>query len=291
MSIRKASAFSGLLLAGILAWCGATAVAKAQGSSCEPQKAAEKYPAFATRIVKIGVNSTYPPFSYNDPNDLKKITGLDVDIIEAVLNCGGIKFEYINGQHSGLYPALFSGALDVMIGNIFYRPDRAERASFLLFMITGQSLVVRKGNPKGIANEDGMCGQTASGSYNSSSAMLVQSISTKCIEKGKAGITWIPAADHEPAYRSLSNGRIDMVMDGTVSAYQRMRSMEAQNFDVAFSVPTDVKAGFIVRKGNNEMLKIVSDGAIELQKSGQLASLMKKYGLPADLLIPLEVRP
>jgi polar amino acid transport system substrate-binding protein len=272
----------------ILAACQ---VAAAQSARCEPSKASEKYPTYAKGTVKIGINSTYPPFSYSDPNDMKKMAGLDVDIVESAMKCAGLKYEYINGQHPGLYSALFSGSHDVMIGNVFFRPDRAEKASFVLFMINAQSLVVRKGNPKGVKSTETMCGLTASGSFNSSSARLVQDISKRCTDAGKAAINWIPAQDHEPAYRSLANDRIDMVMDGSVSAMLRQRSADGRNFDIAFTVPSDVKSGMIVTKGNKEILKVMGDGIIELEKTGQLAELMKKHGLQTDWLIPVEVIP
>ncbi len=289
-SIKSGKA-CGVIITAAFAWFSGLASAEAQGGVCEPQRASEKFPTYANRTVKIGVNSTYPPFSYNDPKDMNKIVGIDVEIVEAALKCAGLRYEFINGQHSGLYPALFSGSIDVMIGNIFFRPDRAERAGYIIFMTTSQSLVVGKSNPKNIRAESGMCGLTASGSYNSSSSILVQDISKKCIESGKLGITWIPAADHDPAYRSLANGRIDMVMDGTISALMRMRSMDGQNYSIAFSVPTNVKAGFIVTKGNNEVLNAIGQGLKELQRSSNLIEIMKRYEVPSELLLPVEVIP
>lgn len=280
-----------LALASFLIGFGMPGLASAQGASCEPQKAAQKYPAYANKVAKIGVNSTYPPFSYNESNDMKKLAGLDVDIIESVMQCAGLKFEYVNGPHTGLYPALFSGFLDVMLSNIFYKADRADKAGFVLYMVNGQSLVVRKGNPKSIKSPDDMCAHAASGAFDGSSAVIIQDVSKKCIESGKAGITWTPAPDQEPAYRSLANERIDMVMDGAASAAMRINSSEGKAIEVAFTLQTGVKSGFIIPKGNQEMLKIVADGMTDLQASGRLAALMKKHGLQEEWLIPIEVRP
>lgn len=264
---------------------------RAQDAACEPRKAAQKYPTYADKVVKIGVNSTYPPFSYNDAGDMKKLVGLDVEIVEHAMRCAGLKFEYVNGAHSGLYPTLFSGYLDVMIGNIFYRPDRADKAGFVLYMVNGQSLVVGKGNPSGIRSADGMCGHAASGPFTGSSALLVQDIGKRCLEAGKAELAWVPAADPESAYRSLANGRVDMVMDGTASAALRMSSAEGKVFEVAFTLLTDVKSGVMAPKGNRDMLKVIADGLSDLQATGRLATLMKTYGLQEDWLIPVEVRP
>lgn len=271
--------------------CGSSFAAIPAVAACEPENAAKTFPSYAGRTVKIGANPTYPPFSYSDPSDLTKMTGVDVDIVEEALKCAGLTFEYVKGQTTGLYPALFSGTLDVMVGNIFIRPDRIDKAGFVLYMINGQSLVVKKGNPKKIVDADAMCGLTATGLYVGTSAAVVQDVSRRCVEKGRPAITYVAATDQEQAYRSLSNDRTDMVMDGSASAALRVASSEGRNLDIAFTLPTDIKSGVISPKGNAEMMKALGDGLKHLQDTGQLAAIMTKYGLKPEWLIDVEIRP
>ena len=270
---------------------GAPTAGLAQGSACEPQNAAKNFPSYADKAVKIGANPTYPPFSASDPSDMTKMSGVDVDIVEESLKCAGLKFEYVKGQTAGLYPALFSGTIDVMVGNIFIRPDRADKAGFVLYMTNGQSLVVKKGNPKKIVDTASMCGLTATGIYVGTSATVMQGISKTCVETARPAITYVASSDQEQAYRSLSNDRTDMVMDGSASAALRVASSEGQSFDIAFTLQTDIKSGIISTKGNAEMMKALGDGLKHLQRTGQLAAIMTKYGLRPEWLIDVEVRP
>ena len=275
----------------IISLIGSMSIGAAAQAACEPDKVAQKYPAYADAVVQIGAQPAYPPFAYSDPDDLNNMAGMEVEIIESVMQCAGLKFKYIKGVQSGLYPALFSGNLDVMIGNIFYKPSRAERAGFVLYMVNTYSLVVRKGNPKGIKSAQDMCGHVASGSFSGSSAAAVLDISNACIKAGKEGITWMPAADQEPANRSLVNDRIDMVMDGSAASVLRVKSaIGSENLEIAFTRESDVMSGVMVPKGNAEMLAVVSDGLRILQASGELAEFMKKYGVESDM-IPVEDRP
>jgi ABC-type amino acid transport substrate-binding protein len=275
---------------GLAAGAIPAARAFAGPADCDPAQAASRFPIYAHKVVAIGTNASYPPFSFSDPADFSRMTGLDVAIVTRALDCAGLKYQFVKGATAGLYPALFSGALDVMIGNIFIRPDRLERASFVLYMVNGQSLVVPAGNPGGITTPGGMCGHVATGLYVGTSATVVQDLSRVCVEAGHEPIHYVAAEDQESAYRALANGRTDMVMDGAASAGLRVRA-PTSGFTIAFTLSTGMKSGVIVPKGNTEMLRAIADGMKQLQSSGVLQALMLEYGLQPDWLIPVEVHP
>jgi polar amino acid transport system substrate-binding protein len=278
--LRTALSFAVLMATG----------AASYAQTCEPQRVAAKYPEYAGKIVRIAATPTYPPFSYADPKDLTRVTGLEAEIIESALDCAGLKYEYVKGPWSGLLPTLFSGATDVMIGNVAYRADRAERADFVLFMRNGQSVVVQKGNPKKIVDLGSLCGKAASASIGGTSALEVERQSNLCAEKGRPKVAIQPSVDQEAAFRQLSNGRIDFVMDGASSAAARLAAEKAPDFELAFTISTDIAAGPAVKEGNEPMLRVITDGMRVLEREGKLKALMTKYGLSTDLLIPVEPR-
>lgn len=262
--------------------------ASAQTAACEPEKVAQKYASYAGKVVKVAATPTYPPFTYTDPADPKKLVGLEAELIEGALNCAGLKYEYLLGAWGGLLPTLFSGASDVMVGNVNYRADRAEKADFVVFMRNGTSVITPKGNPKKIANSDALCGTTGSANVGGSSALEIERLSKVCTEKGKPAINYMASPDQEAAYRQLLNGRIDFVMDGASSA--AVRQATAPDFTIAFTMVTDNVAGPVVLKGNATMLKVVADGLKAMEQNGQLKALMVKYGMTEDLLVPVAVR-
>ena len=47
---------------------------------------------------------------------------------------------------------------------------------------------------------------------------------------------------------------------------------------------------FAVKKGNEMMLRIVSDGLKALEATGRIDALMAKYGIEKSLRIPVEIR-
>jgi polar amino acid transport system substrate-binding protein len=278
--LRTALSFAVLMATG----------AASYAQTCEPQRVAAKYPEYAGKVVRIAATPTYPPFTYADPKDMTRVTGLEAEIIEGALNCAGLKYEYVMGAWTGLLPTLFSGTTDVMVGNVAYRADRAERADFVLFMRNGQSVVVKKGNPKKIVDLGSLCGNSASAAIGGSSALEIERQSNLCAEKGRPKVAMQPSVDQESAFRQLSNGRIEFVMDSSAAAAARLAAEKAPDFEVAFTISTDIAAGPAVKKGNEPMLRVITDGMRVMEREGKLKALMTKYGLSTDLLIPVEPR-
>lgn len=283
MTIRRIAALGAALLAL------STYDAHAQTSQCEPDKVAQKYPAYAGKVVKIAASPGGPPYAFSDPQNPERMSGLEVEMIERAMSCAGLKFEYMKGAWSGLLSALFSGASDLMIGAVNYRPDRAERAGFILYMRVGQSIVVQKGNPKKLADMSSLCGLAGSATVGGSSSQQIERQSKACVDQGKPAIQFLPAADSDAAYRQVSNARIDFVMDDAVTATAHVQ--KDPGLSMAYTVTTDILSGMVVTKGNAPMVQIIADGLRVQERDGSLALLAKKYGFPSELLIPIEARP
>ena len=260
--------------------------ALADGPRCEPDKAATKYPGYANRVVKIAVSPTQEPYAYTDPKNPDHLAGLEVEMIEAAMTCAGLKYEFVRGAWAGLLQSMFNGASDVMIGSVTYRKDRGERVDFVLYVHSGQTAVVQKGNPKKIMDLATLCGTTGSATVGGSSALLIDGESKTCVSEGKPAINFQPATDADSAYRQVVNGRNDFAMDDAGSAAARVAA--DPNLQWAFTHKSELESGFVVPKGNSEMLHAVSEGLEVQEKTGALAALMKKYGLDEALLIPIK---
>lgn len=274
--------------------CGAAAVmlslfsTQAMAGECEPAKAAEKYPDLAKRTVNIATSPTFPPFTYADPDNLEKMTGLEIEMIEAVMECAGLTYKYFPGEWAGLLATLSSGAADVMVGNVVYRKDRAANADFVVYYRAGQTAIVPAGNPKNIAGPDDLCGLSSIACSGCAAEVQTLKISEMCVANGKKPISFQPSPDQESAARQLVNGRSDFMLDGSGSAVQRVAA-QSSKIQAAFVVDTGLVAGFAVKEGNEEMLNLVYDGLKALENSGRLKKLMTKYGFTSELQVPVEI--
>jgi polar amino acid transport system substrate-binding protein len=272
-------------MTSLLTVCFAGA-ALAEGPQCEPDKVATKYPAYAGKVVKIAASPTQAPYAYIDPKNPDRLAGLEVEMIEGAMKCTGLKYEFVRGAWAGLLQSMFNGAADVMIGSVTYRPDRGKEVDFVNYVHSGQTAVVQKGNPKKIETLATLCGTTGSATVGGSSALLIDRESKACVSQGKPAINFQPASDADSAYRQVVNGRNDFAMDDAGSAAARVAS--DPNLQSAFTNKSDLESGFVVPKGNADMLRAVSEGLEVQEKTGALAALMKKYGLDEGLLIPIK---
>ena len=202
--------------------------------------------------------------------------------------CAGLKIEYFRGNWSALLPAVYSGSADVMIGTINYRPERAAKADFIIYMHAGQGIVTAKGNPKNVSDMDSLCGLSGSTNAVGAPAQAIQEQSDKCVAEGKKPIDFQPSVDTDASYRQILSGRVDFVMDDAPAAASRAK--HDPRLELVHTLTTEILSGLIVGKGNNEMLQIVANGLTIEQQDGTIEALAVKYGLPIDLLVPIETR-
>lgn len=259
----------------------------AWAQQCEPQLAAQKYPHYASAGVRIATVVTSPPFAYADPAALDRMTGAEVEMIEAVMKCAGLTYTYVKGPFSALLQSVVSGSTDVMIGNVNYRPERAVSLDFVTYMRSGQSVLVPKGNPKQLRALDDLCGTTASSTVGGISAAEVEKQSAAC-QHGHPSITCVPSVDQEAALRQLANGRVDFVMDGAITARQRALSHDSE-FEIGFTILTDLVIGSTMRKDNDEVRRAVLESTQILERDGALKSIFTKYGLE-EFVQPVALR-
>ena len=259
-----------------------------QAATCEPGKVAQKYPKYAGKIVRIAAAPMVVPFTFADPDNPERMKGLEIEMIERVMSCAGLRYDYVKGPWGALLPTLFLGSTDVMVGAVNYRADRAVRADFVLYMKAALGIVVHRGNPRNISNLDSLCGKIGSSVIGGTPAQFIERQSQVCTRAGKPAIEFRPSGDTDASYRQVVNGRVDFVIDDSAGAMARVR--REAGLQIAQLVPSDILTGFAVTRGNDEMVRIVADGLRMEEQDGTLARLTQKYGIPPDTIIPIEVR-
>jgi polar amino acid transport system substrate-binding protein len=250
---------------------------------CEPDKVATKYPAIAGKTMRVGIAPSTPPGRYRDPKNPDKIIGYDPDLIEEVMGCIGVKYEFVATEFSGLIQGIQAGQMDVVWSNLFYTPERAKVVDFALYQRTGDAIMVRKGNPKNVKSMMDLCGLRASGSLGSVELAALEDGSGKCVAAQKAPINVSTYPNVPAVIRSLENDRVDAVCMERVSLDQQVRDRPS-DFQRAFILEgVEFKIGAAVINGNDKVLQPIFDAIKAIQADGTHRKILEKHGIDPSL--------
>lgn len=277
-----------LAIAIALAGLSSTA-AWAADAACEPAKAAQKYPTLAGKTLRIGADPQTPPYVFRDANDFSKLVGVDAELAKAVMDCAGVKFEFVPGAWSGLLPAVQSGQLDLMWDDLYYKPERAKVVDFATYMTAATGALVPAGNPKKIDGLPGLCGQTVSFAIGSSNEGVTRKQSEACVASGKPAIVAMPFQDLAAGLRLLESGRTDAIL-WDLGFVDNLASTQKQKFARGFAVMDGYLIGVAVAKNRPELLRLVHEGLAAVQASGEQKKIFHKYGVDAGLVSPTTVK-
>jgi ABC-type amino acid transport substrate-binding protein len=91
-------------------------------------------------ILRVGLDPTYPPFEVVDDSGLR---GLDVDLAQAIAADLGLKAEFVYFGYDGLYDALATEQVDVLISALVVSPERTRDFAYSdSYFNAGEILIV-----------------------------------------------------------------------------------------------------------------------------------------------------
>jgi polar amino acid transport system substrate-binding protein len=274
-----------LIAAGAI---GLPAIAHA-GAVCEPTKLAQKYPALAGRVLKIGADPQTPPYAMRDPTDFSKMVGSDVDLATAVLDCEGIKHKMFLGGWSGLMPATASGQVDVFWDNLYYTSVRAKQLDFVLYMQAATGALTQAGNPKKITGMAGSCGTTYAVGLGTVEDTAAEKQNALCKSEGKPSMTIMTYPDLASGIRLVQSGRADIMMTD-LAMVDSLATAHPDIYSHAYTIMTGFDIGAGVKKGDTELLDAIAEGLRIMQANGTEKAILAKYKLDPSLEIPVTVK-
>ncbi|WP_420627544.1 substrate-binding periplasmic protein [Candidatus Leptofilum sp.] len=102
----------------------------------------------AAGVLRVGLDPTYPPFEVDDGGATSAgVYGLDVDLAKAIAANLGVEVQFVYFGYDGLYDALATEQVDVLISALVIIPERTRDFSYSEpYFNAGEILIVPKGN-------------------------------------------------------------------------------------------------------------------------------------------------
>jgi polar amino acid transport system substrate-binding protein len=232
--------------------------------------------------LRIGVEATYPPFTFRDAG---KIVGYDIDLADIFCERLGVKPEVIDTQWSGVIPSLYAGRFEIIMSSMSYTKERLERVLFTIpYAEASQALLIRLADKDKIKSIEDMSGRMLGIKLGSPGEVMRPQLDDKIKAAKGAGFKGHKTYDDHPAaYLALGQGTVDGVLNTLPTLAQVLKDRPG-HYAIVRGVAHKNWAGISMRKEDVEIKKFLDDEIVRLKQSGKLWELQDKwFGLRMDL--------
>ena len=254
-----------LLAAGLslTALSGCSSSSSAGSSADAGQLAAIKE---AGRLV-IGIEGTYPPFSYHDENG--NLTGMDAEVGRALAEKLGVEAEFAEASWDALLIGVDSGRFDTVINSVSVTEERSEKYDFSEPYCYMDRHVIVRSDDDSIRSLEDLNGKIVATSSTNDYVSWYEShgASVAAVETSSEGI------------EMLLTGRADFmgVNLPILNAYYTEQPEARTKLRDAFVIPDSEDIIAIpVRKGETELRDAINEALRELREDGTLAAISQE---------------
>lgn len=215
-------------------------------------------------------DNSFAPFEYYD-EAAKSYVGLDMDILAAIAEDQGFKYEMHNEGFDASMGAVQSGQADAMIAGMTIKPDRAEIFDFSEgYFDDGQIMVV--GKDSDIDSLDDLKGKVVAAKTSTVSSEYCESV------KDEYGFTMQYYEDSPTMYTAVINGANACCFEDRSVVGWAIKK-EGLALKTIGDVVNPGSYGFAVKKGQNaELIEMFNKGLANIKANGTYKKLLEKYG-------------
>lgn len=215
-------------------------------------------------------DNAFAPFEYLD-EETNAYVGLDMDLLAAIAEDQGFKYEMHNEGFDAAMGAVQAGQADAMIAGMTINEKRAETFDFSEgYFEDGQILAV--GTDSGIASLKDLSGKTVAVKTSTMGAEYAESI------KDDYGFTLNYYEGSDQMYQAVTSGA-DVACFEDYSVISYAISTGAVNLKTIGEVVNPSFYGFAVQKGkNSELIELFNKGLANIKANGKYDEILAKYG-------------
>lgn len=236
-----------------------------------------------SKVIQVGTDASYAPMEQTENG---RIIGIDPEIGAALGQKLGVTFTFTNGKFDGLITSLQTGRSDIVMSAMSDTKARQQGlddkgkkigngVDFVDYYNSGSSLLVQKGNPKGVKALGDLCGQSVAVQRGTIYEDAFKKQKTAC---GSKGLT-IQAfdTDAEAQTRVKAGGAVADLNDTPVAAYIAQKSGNGADFEVA-GPPSDAGPfGIAVSKDDTQLRDAIKAAMDAIVADGTYARILQKW--------------
>jgi polar amino acid transport system substrate-binding protein len=159
-------------------------------------------------LLTIATEPSYPPAS-SFAADGRTIVGFEPDLAAALGELLGVRVEFRAESFDTVLDGLAAGSYDAVMSAMTDTPERRAGTDFVNYFRAGSAVVIQRGNPRGILDLGGLCGETVAVEAGTVHVELLARSQDRC---GDRPIVVIEATSNDDALLELRTGRAGAVL-------------------------------------------------------------------------------
>ncbi|WP_407314276.1 cystine ABC transporter substrate-binding protein [Pseudomonas sp. nanlin1] len=217
--------------------------------------------------LRVGVEGTYPPFSFQD-ND-GKLAGFEVDFAQALAKALGVTAKLQPTKWDGMLASLESKRLDVVINQVTISDERKKKYDFSQpYTVSGIQALTQKKTAEQIKAPADLAGKKVGVGLGTNYEQWLKENVPQAI---------VRTYDDDPTkLQDLRIGRIDAILVDRLAAFDMVEKTN-NTLAVAGEPFSRQESGVALRKGEPELLAAIDKAIDQLRADGTLAALSKKW--------------
>ena len=224
--------------------------------------------AVAAEKYIVATDCTFPPMEYLDDN--KQPVGFDPSLIKEIAKACGFEVEVQNIAWDGIFAGVAAGKYDIVATAVSITPERAKAFDISDPYFDLYPTILTPASSK-LSKPEELKGKTVGGQIGNSSIMA--------LEKLKVGAVIREYDDVGLALEDMVNGRIDAVAcDSPVALYYLNKKKDYENkLRIAMQFGQPEQYGFVVKKGNKELLQKLNQGIKLVRENGGYDRVVQEH--------------
>lgn len=234
--------------------------------------------------VVVGVDSTYPPNEYKDPEG--NPTGWAVDLVNAAGKKLGIGIDYQVAIFESIIPGLEGDKYGFGLASFFATVERQKKVDMVTYAIVGTQWFAQAGKT---VDPDAACGLGVAVQTGTTQATEdLPAKSAECEKQGEKPIEVLTFATQDEVVTAVTLGKADAAIgDSPVAQYAVKQSKE--KLALMGDAYDTIYYGMPVSKRNPELSQALQAAIQSLIDDGTYAQILTDWGVDASAIEKSEI--
>lgn len=217
-------------------------------------------------------------------DEAQKPRGLTVDLgLEIARRLDNKQVQWRVIPFSGLVPALLAGQCDMIVDQLFDKPERRQVIDIVNYMYSSQAVVVPKGNPKSLKTLDDLSGHKVAVLNGSTIKTLLDAHNETLAKAGKPPMKVVVYNTDTDAFQALRINQVD-AYGTTVETAGYYAAMAPDLFEEGVPAFSRILTGLGMRKDDPQLTAAVQQIIDAMRADGSYARLLSTWHVSSDTL-------